>query len=375
LLRRRITDKSTQIKDLRNVFVSQMWKGTKTNPFTKTLVSYISGLDVEHVAGGWETGSMGRKSLLKSTKNKPVKPEKAAVQHEAERKKAILDGVPRLAGSVKASLENLGLAQSTYYQWLQRFKVDGIDGLKTGSPVSDKVWKQFTELQIELEKPALAVSKLKAEEKPTMTSKKDEEKAREILFRTFDDVRPKPPGKEAAPKRGQVSKPAEIKGPKESAYTPPPEEPMDKTLKYAIGAFAFVIAILVMASLSNSNKFYFKQNQEMIELWRGRFAPMGETRVASFSDAKILEGLPEQRLYTKAQAFNAVSNYFIRRADEILNTGQTPDLKSAKSCLLQASRYAATEPTRQAVQVRLKSINRVKDDLKTYIKDPAPASE
>jgi hypothetical protein len=355
--------------------LSQIWKGTKTNPFTKTLVSYISGLDLEYVAGGWETGSMGRKSLLKSTKNKPVKPKKAAVQHEAERKKAILDGVPRFAGSVKASLENLGLAQSTYYQWLQRFKADGIDGLKTGSPVSDKVWNQFTELQEKLEKPAHAVSKLKAEEKPTMTSKKDEEKAREILFRRFDDVKSKPTEKEAVPKKGQVPKPAEIKGPKESAYTPAPEEPMDKTLKYAIGAFAFVIAILVMASLSNSNKFYFKQNQKMIELWQGKFAPMGETRVASFSDAKILEGLPEQRLYTKAQAFNAVSNYFIRRADEILNTGQTPDLKSAKSCLLQASRYAASESTRQAVQVRLKSIDRVKDDLKTYIKGPGPASK
>jgi hypothetical protein len=375
LLRRRIADKSTQIKDLRDVFVSQIQKGTKTNPFTKTPVSYISTLDSEHAAGVWETGPMGRKSLLKSTKNKPVKPKKAAVQHEAERKKAILDGVPRFAGSVKASLEKLGLAQSTYYQWLQRFKADGIDGLKTGSPVSDKVWKQFAELQKKLEKPALAVSKLKAEEKPTMTSKEDEEKAREILFRRFDDVRSKPPGKKAAPKKGQVPKPAEIKGPKESAYTPPPEEPMDKTLKYAIGAFAFVIAMLVMASLSNSNKFYFKQNQQMIELWQGKFAPMGETRVASFSDAKILKGLPEQRLYTKAQAFNAVSNYFIRRADEILNTGQIPDLKSAKSCLLQASRYAASESTRQAVQVRLKSINRVKDDLKTYIKSPEPASE
>jgi hypothetical protein len=85
--------------------------------------------------------------------------------------------------------------------------------------------------------------------------------------------------------------------------------------------------------------------------------------------------LPEQRLYTKAQAFNAVSNYFIRRADEILNTGQTPDLKSAKSCLLQASRYAVSESMRQAVQVRLKSIDRVKDELKTYIKGPGPASK
>jgi cytochrome c556 len=322
---------------------------------------------------------MGRKSLLKSTKKKPVKPKKAAVEHEAERKKAILDGVPHFPGSVKAALKNLGLAQSTYYQWLQRFKADGIDGLKSGGPVSDKVWKQFNELQKKQEKPARAEGKLQAEEKPTMTSKKDKEKAREILFKRFDDVPSKPPQKEAGPKKGQAPEPAEIQGPKEPLYSPPPEAPpeapMDKTLKYAIGAFVLVIAILVMASLSNSNKFYFKKNQQMIELWQGKFAPMGESRVASFSDSKILEGLPEQKLYNKRQAFDAVSNYFIRRADKILNTGQTPDLKSARSSLIQASRYAVTDSTRQAVQLRLKSINRVKDDLQTYIKSPEPASK
>jgi transposase len=319
---------------------------------------------------------MGRESLLKSTKNEPTKSKKPAFQREAERKKAILDGVPRFTGSVKANLEKLGLAQSTYYQWLQRFKANGIDGLKTGNPVPDKVWKQFIALQKKPEEPAPAVSKLKAEEKRLMTSKKDEDKAREVLFRRFDDTKSKPPEKEAAPKKGEAPKPSEIEGPKESAgYRPPPGEPVDKTLKYAIGAFALVIAILVMASVSNSNKFYFKHNQDMIELWQGKFAPMGETQVASFSDAKILEGLPEQRVYTKKQAFDAVSNYFIGRADKILNAGQTPDLKSAKACLLQASRYAVSEPTRQAVQIRLKSINRVKDDLKAYMNRPAPASQ
>jgi len=316
---------------------------------------------------------MGRKSLLKSTKKKPVKPKKAGAQHDAERKKAILDGLPHFPGSVKAALGKLGLAPSTYYQWLQRFKADGIEGLKRGNPVPEKVWEKFTELQKEQEKPIRPESKLQAEEKATMTSKEDKDKAREILFKRFDDVPSKRPQEEGRPKKGQAPESAKIQGVEETPYSPPPEAPMDKTLKYAIGAFALVIAILVMASLSNSNKFYFKKNQQMIELWQGKFAPMGESRVASFSDSKILEGLPEQRFYSKGQAFDAVSNYFIRRADEILNTGGTPDLKSAGSSLLQASRYAVSDSTRQAVQLRLKSINRVKDALRTYIKSPEPA--
>jgi len=318
---------------------------------------------------------MGRKSLLKSTKKKPVKPKQVAVQHDAERKKAILDRVPRFAGSVKASLENLGLAPSTYYKWLRRFKADGIEGLKSGSPVSEKVWKRFTELQEKQEKRARAEGTLKAEEKRTMTSKKDTDKTRKLLFKRFDKEPSEPPKEEAAPEKEQAPMATETIGPTGPPYTPPPEAPMDKTLKYAIGAFAFVIAILVLASMSNSNKFYFKHNEQMFELWQGKFAPMGETRVASFSDYKILEGLPERRFYTKRQAFDAVSNYFVRRADKILNTGQTPDLKSARSCLIQASRYAVSEATRQSVQTRLNSINRVKDDLQQYIKSPEPASK
>ena len=297
---------------------------------------------------------MSRKSLLKSTSNKPTKPKTATAQDVAEKKKAILGGIQEFPGSLKANLEQLGLPKSTYYRWLHGFKAEGKDGLKAGGSVSDVVWKRFLDMQRKHGQALRAGSASRVEETHTMKSEEDKAKLRKLLFKSFDE---EPSQKRGGTEKGVVSEPATVESRKEPPYTPPPEEPMDKTLKYAVGAFALVIAILLMASFSNSNRFYLKQNEQMVEVWRGRFAPMGEIRVASFSDPKMLAGVPRQASYTKKQAFGVIYSYLVERADEILNTGETPDLKAVKSYLTHASKYALSEPDKGGIRMRLNSIN------------------
>jgi transposase len=318
---------------------------------------------------------MGRKSLLRSTKKTSVKPKKTGNPQKAERKKAILEGVRRSPDTVKATLKQLGLGQSTYYTWLKQYKAEGVDGLNTGGPVSDKVWKGFGRLQKKQQEQLEAEGEMKSEETQTMKTDKDRERTRKLLFKRFDEEPSKPTA--AKERAAEPTKPKASDRPSPPSYTSPsepPEEPMDKTLKYALGAFVLVIVILLISSVSNSDKFYLQQNDQMIEVWRGRFAPMGEVHVTSFSDATILEGLPKQRSYTKQQAFDAISNYFVKQADKSLNT-ETPDLKSARSYLAQASKYAVSSPMRQAVQVRLDSINSVRDNIRTYIGGPSAPEE
>jgi hypothetical protein len=222
-----------------------------------------------------------------------------------------------------------------------------MEGLETGSPVSEKTWRQFNNLKKELGKAVQAEGKSKVEEKRTMTSQKDKDKTKELLFKKFDGE-PAKTGETAG--AGHDSETA-------SSFSSPPEEPMDKTLKYALGAFACVVGILLIASLSNSSKFYFNENKQMVELWQGRFAPMGEKLVTRFSDTKILEGLPSQESYTKKQAYGALFGYLVKQADDILNTGRTPDLKNVRSYLIQASKFAMSSSQRQAIRLRLNSIN------------------
>ncbi len=185
-----------------------------------------------------------------------------------------------------------------------------------------------------------------------MSSQDEKDKTKKLLFKRFDDGPSATEGKsafESAKNGGGSCRP--------SSYEPPPEEPMDKTVKYAIGAFAVVLAILLVASWSNSNKFYFKSNKQMVELWKGRFAPMGEIRVSTFSDSKILEGVPAQDSYSKEEAFGVLFDYLLDEADQILATEQTPDFKAVKSYLAHASKYAVSESDRQAIRMRLNSID------------------
>jgi len=229
-----------------------------------------------------------------------------------------------------------------------------MDGLKAGGSASDAVWKRFVDMQRKQEQALRAENELRAEEKRAMKSEEDKAKTKKLLFKRFDEG-PSQPAPQAEKEGGGEPATPEVR--RDPPYTPPPEEPMDKTMKYAIGAFALVIAILLMASFSNSNKFYFKQKEQMVEVWQGRFAPMGEVRVASFSDPKMLEGVREQAFYTKDQACGVLYGYLVGRADEILNTGQTPDLKAAKSYLAHAFKYAVSDSQRRGVRMRVNSID------------------
>jgi hypothetical protein len=236
----------------------------------------------------------------------------------------------------------------------------------TGGGVPDKVWKRFSTFK-GAEGASPAERKLKVEGTGDMKSDKDQERIRKLLFKRFDE------GPSSTPAKEKKGTPEPVKAPDKPSsptYTPPPEDPMDKMLKYAMVGLAFVIAIVVMASLSNCDNFYFKQKDEMVEMWRGRFAPMGKGMVASFSDPTILEGLPEKSSYTKKEAYGVLSAYFIKQADVMLSAGRTPDLKGAKAYLSQASEYAVSEDTRSAIKERLRSINSVKDNFQMYMEEP-----
>lgn len=301
---------------------------------------------------------VGRKSLLRSTHKKSEKSGAVVGQKESKRKKAILDAVARSSASVKATLQELGLNQSTYYRWLKRYKTDGLDGLVTGSPVSSELWQRLTDFE-KKEEPLLDEGKLATEETQTMKGEQDKEEIR----KTLDEKPSKEPKKAAASETEGPHRAAEPRIVKESptppSYTPPPKEPTNSTLKYAIcgiGALAFAIALLFLASSYNSNKFYFKQDARKVELLQGRFAPKGERLVERFSDPKILQGVPEKRVYTKKEAFGIILDYLLKRADQVINKREALDLRRSKSYLTRASKYALSGPEREAVTTRLNSI-------------------
>jgi transposase-like protein len=122
----------------------------------------------------------GRKSLLRPTRKKSAKSRAVHVGEGSKRKEAILDAVRRSSASVKDTLKELGLPQSTYYKWLRLYKAKGLDGLETGSPVSDEVWQRFADLE-KGQGRLLDERTLSIEETQPMTSEQDKEEIRKPL--------------------------------------------------------------------------------------------------------------------------------------------------------------------------------------------------
>ena len=301
---------------------------------------------------------VGRKSLLKSTHKKSAKSGAGGGQEESKRKKAILDAVARSSASVKATLQELGLNQSTYYRWLKRYKAEGLDGLVTGSPLSNELWQRLTDLE-KREEQLSDEGKLATEETQTMKG----EREKEGITETLDEKPSKEPEKAAVSETEgppTTAQPRIVKEPPTPpSYTPPPKEPTDSTWKYAlcgIGALAIAVALLFLASSYNSGKFYFKQDARKVELLQGRYAPKGERLVERFSDPKILKGVPEKGVYTKKEAFGIIFDYLLKQADEIINKREAPDPRRSKSYLIRASSYALSELEQEAVRMRLNSI-------------------
>ncbi|MBW1826600.1 MAG: hypothetical protein JRI78_06310 [Deltaproteobacteria bacterium] len=59
------------------------------------------------------------------------------------------------------------------------------------------------------------------------------------------------------------------------------DDPMEKAMKYLAAAFAVLIALVIGSSMINKNKFYIHATDGALEIWQGRFAPMGEACLIS----------------------------------------------------------------------------------------------
>jgi hypothetical protein len=182
-----------------------------------------------------------------------------------------------------------------------------------------------------------------------MKSEKDSEKVRELLFRKFDDKGDKDSAKkQASESSDSVST---------TGFSPHENEPLDKTMKYAIGGFAVVLVVLLMSSFFNTTKFYFNPTDEGVQLLQGRFAPMGEKVITTISGAEVVRQLPQQDCYSKKQAYKIVFDYLVADADNVLSTSRVPDLQAVKSSLMEASKFAVTSADRKAIWARLNSID------------------
>jgi hypothetical protein len=139
----------------------------------------------------------------------------------------------------------------------------------------------------------------------------------------------------------------------------PPEEepdPMKKMLVYAGAALALIVFLIFVASLQNMRKYYVVERGDAVEVWKGRFSPMGREKLAVLHGVKPPEETKE--VYTRRDVFPMLFTHYIQKADAGMEAAGSPDFSRIKSILTRAGGYATSTEDRAIITNRLQMIDR-----------------
>ena len=139
------------------------------------------------------------------------------------------------------------------------------------------------------------------------------------------------------------------------------EGAMDKgTRMMVLGLAAGVALIFLMiigASLSNTGKFYIKPDQGAIEIWQGKFAPKGETRLMTLPGVTAPE--PAKAVYAKGDVFPLIFTYYVDKSDALLHAPGFPDLEGVRTYIERSLPYAVTPELKEIAYARMDGIDRL----------------
>ena len=144
------------------------------------------------------------------------------------------------------------------------------------------------------------------------------------------------------------------------SYDPPPMtkevDPTNKMIKMGAGALAFLFLLIIVASLSNSDKYNIISTKSGIEIWKGKFAPIGKELFVTLDDAAL--PVSAKSIYYKKEIYPLISNHYINKADALLNVPNIPDFDKIKAFLNNAMAYADTNEIHRSITARINGIDR-----------------
>jgi hypothetical protein len=169
----------------------------------------------------------------------------------------------------------------------------------------------------------------------------------------------------AAAEKAAAEKAAADKGAAEPevsvSYEPPdsgdtiPSDPMDKAMKYMVAALAVLIALVVGSSMINQGKYYIRSTDGALEIYQGRFSPMGEQLLISLPG--VQPPATTKEIYSKTDVFPIIFNYYVDKADMLLKVQGLPDFEGIKTYINKAMPYAFTPESKDMVSSRLNNID------------------
>jgi len=126
-------------------------------------------------------------------------------------------------------------------------------------------------------------------------------------------------------------------------------------MKFAAAGLGLLIFLIVAASISNSGNYYLKDAKGGLEIWQGRFAPLGERHLLTLPGVPVPEALKE--VYAQKEVFPLAFDYYLNKADTLMEAPGLPDFDGIKTYAAQAKEFAVDNEARALAQVRSDKID------------------
>lgn len=163
-------------------------------------------------------------------------------------------------------------------------------------------------------------------------------------------------------------------------------EPTSRAIKYGIAAMALLVLILLGISNNNSSKYYIHPKEDALEIWKGCFSPKDNQFFMVLQGVQLDQEVKD--VYSRSDVYPMIFDYYLKKADTLLEVPGLPDFEGIKGYLYQAQSYAITPKMKDKAKGRLNSIERMillyradvaiskntKDSLKAALKHLQKAS-
>ncbi len=133
---------------------------------------------------------------------------------------------------------------------------------------------------------------------------------------------------------------------------------MKKTTIFAIVIMlAVLISITLIVSRSNTDNYFIEYKEGAVEVWKGRFSPLGKELFIIMPGAQPPN--PVKEIYTREEVFPLIAKYYIDKADAVMDVPGLPDFGGMRSYLNKSLSFAITENQKNEARVRLNKIDRM----------------
>ncbi len=144
---------------------------------------------------------------------------------------------------------------------------------------------------------------------------------------------------------------------KEAVVERKEKDPVENAIKIFIAGVAFLILLVVGASINNSGKYYIKEHDGAIEITKGKFAPLGEKHFITLPGIKAPETAKE--VFSRKEVYPLIFGYYLEKADNLLQSQGLPDFEGIKAYLEKALAFATGNQMRSEVYRRIDNIDRI----------------